>query len=85
MWLLGRVLKRAIRRGELVVIDANGSAHLFGSPDPDLGRVVIRFTDRRVPYDVVRSPALGAGEAIMDGRLIVDINELSTTTTAGGG
>ena len=76
MWLLGRILRRAIRRGELVVIDASGSAHHFGSPDPELGRVVIRFTDRRAPYDVVRSPALGAGEAIMDGRLVVEQGDI---------
>jgi cyclopropane-fatty-acyl-phospholipid synthase len=76
MWLLERVLRRAIRRGELVVVDHRGVAHAFGAPDAELGRIVIRFTDRRVPYDIVRSPALGAGEAIMDARLVVEEGDI---------
>src|SRR4051794_32651183 len=76
MSLLENILSRAIRRGELVVVDHRGASRHFGSPDPELGRVVIRFTDRRGPYHILRSPALGAGEAIMDGRLVVETGDI---------
>ena len=43
--MLGKLLKRLIKQGELTVIDARGYAHRFGAPDPDRAPVTIRFTD----------------------------------------
>lgn len=76
MSLLDRFLTGVIRRGELVVIDHEGVTHRFGSPDPRHRPVTIRLTDARVPIDIARSRALGAGEAYMDGRLIVEQGDI---------
>src|SRR3982751_5785126 len=72
MWLLDKLLTRVIREGELTVIDAGGKAHRYGKPRPDRKPVTIRLTDSRVAGDIARNPRLGAGEAYMDGRLVVE-------------
>jgi cyclopropane-fatty-acyl-phospholipid synthase len=72
MWLLDKLLTRVIRAGELTVIDADGNTHRYGTPHPDHGPVTIRLTDRRVARDISRNPRLGAGEAFMDGRLVIE-------------
>ena len=88
MWLLSRMLRRVVKRGELVVIDHDGAAHRFGAPDPERPRVVIRLTDRRAAFDIARDPRLGAGEAYMDGRLtmvegdVADLIDLLRSNTA---
>lgn len=71
MLLLARVLRRIIRAGELVVVDHREREHRFGSPQPGREPVEIRFTDAGVARDIVLDPALGAGEAYMDGRLLI--------------
>ena len=76
MWALGRLLGSIVRRGELTVIDHGGREHRFGSPDPDRAPVVIRLADRKVAWDLVRDPRLGAGEAYMNGRLIMEQGEI---------
>ena len=38
----------------------------FGSPDPDLGHVTLRFADRGVGNRIVRHPALAAGEPVRE-------------------
>jgi cyclopropane-fatty-acyl-phospholipid synthase len=34
--------------------------------------VTIRFTDRKVAFDILRNPRLGIGEAYMDGRVVIE-------------
>jgi len=72
MSLIDRFLARAVKRGELRVTYAGGATRDFGTPDPDLPSVAIRFADRSTPGRIVRNPALGAAEAFMDGRLLID-------------
>jgi cyclopropane-fatty-acyl-phospholipid synthase len=76
MWLLDKILSRLIRSGELNVIEADGTTHHYGRPDPARPPVTIRFTDKRAPFDVARDPRLGAGEAWMEGRLTVDGDDI---------
>jgi cyclopropane-fatty-acyl-phospholipid synthase len=76
MWLLNNLLTRLISRGELEIASADMRIWRYGAPDPDLKPVRIRFTDRRVPFDIVRDPALGAAEAYMDGRLLFEEGEI---------
>jgi cyclopropane-fatty-acyl-phospholipid synthase len=76
MALLDRFLSRLVRRGELVVVDHAGRRHAFGSPVEGRERVVVRLADRRVPLDLVRNPRLGAGEAYMDGRLVIEEGDI---------
>jgi len=85
MALIDTFLSRAIRRGELTLTTANGRTRRFGAPDPELNPVAMRFADRWVTPAILRDPALGVGEAFMDGRLVLehgDILDLLTLATA---
>ena len=70
MWLLGKMLRALVRDGRLVVTDHDGSVHEFGDPAADPVR--IRFTDKGAALHVAKDPRVGAGEAYMDGRLVVE-------------
>ena len=70
--LLDRMLSRVIARGRLQLTHADGRQVEFGQPAEGFPEVAIRFTDRRVIRDIVRDPQLGAGEAYMDGRIVME-------------
>ena len=70
--VLEAVLSKAVKRGRLTVAYADGSTRSFGTPDGVMPEVGIRFTDKKVPRDIVMDMRLGAAEAFMDGRLIVE-------------
>jgi cyclopropane-fatty-acyl-phospholipid synthase len=70
--LLNRFLSRGVKHGRLGVVFADGSASTFGTPALGFPEIVIRFTDARVPRDIVLDPRLGAAEAFMDGRLLIE-------------
>ncbi len=72
MWLLDKMLRKLIRKGELIVVDHDGKTYRYGSPDPNHGPIQVRLTDRRAAFDIAKDPRLGAGEAYMDGRLVVE-------------
>lgn len=70
MWLLDKMLRALIRQGQLRVLDHDGTEHRYGDPSAD--PVTIRFTDKGAALHVAKDPAVGAGEAYMDGRLVVE-------------
>lgn len=70
--LIDRYLNGIVERGTLAVTFAEGSRSQFGRPTSGFPAVEIRFTDRRVPRDILLDPALGAAEAYMDGRLVIE-------------
>ncbi len=74
MWLLKRLLEKAVREGALQVTRHDGSILRFGNTDADPVR--IRLTDKATEGRIGRNPALGAGEAFMDGRLIVESGDI---------
>ncbi|QDX27773.1 class I SAM-dependent methyltransferase [Sphingomonas suaedae] len=76
MALIDHFFTRAVKRGELTVIHADGSARSFGAPDPALSPVTIRFTDPSVARRIVTDPALGAAESFMDGRLVIEKGDI---------
>lgn len=87
MWLLSKLLERIIKLGQLTIIDHRGTVRVFGSLDPTMPNVVVRFTDAGAPNFVARNPRLGAGEAYMDGRMLVeqgDIRDLLTIFRGNG-
>ena len=50
MWLLDKFLKKLITKGELIVIDHDGTTRRYGSPDPTARaghRSPDRFAHRR--------------------------------------
>jgi cyclopropane-fatty-acyl-phospholipid synthase len=76
MALIDMFFARAVKKGQLTVHHANGSTGRFGTPDPEYPDVTIRFTDRRVLAAIVRDPSLGAAEAYMDGRLLIEEGDI---------
>ncbi|KPQ34164.1 MAG: methyltransferase [Porphyrobacter sp. HL-46] len=70
--LLDRFLSRAVKQGRLGVVFADGSARTYGTPAPGFPDIVLRFADDKVPRDIVLDPRLGAAEAFMDSRLLIE-------------
>jgi hypothetical protein len=70
MRLLAHLLNRFIRNGELRLIAADGSVHLFGGHGPGPGpTVTVRLHDPRLYIKLFLNPELHAGEAYMNGTL----------------
>lgn len=76
MALIDGFLERIVKRGTLTLIDHDGKSRTFGTPDPDYRNVAIRFTDAGAANYIVRHPRLGAAEAYMDGRLVVENGDI---------
>ena len=72
MWLLDKMLRKLIKKGELIVVNHDGKEYRYGAPDPTYAPIRARLTDRKAAWDVAKDPRVGAGEAYMDGRLIVE-------------
>ncbi len=76
MALIDRFLATRVKRGQLSVTHADGRVQTFGTPDPMMPDIAIRFSDSAVAARIVRNPALGAAEAYMDGRLLIDRGDI---------
>ena len=76
MRLFDRLFRMLIRNGPLTVIGADGRICSYGAPSTKVRPVTIRFTDHATPRRIARNPAMGAGEAYMDGRLIVEEGDI---------
>jgi cyclopropane-fatty-acyl-phospholipid synthase len=79
--LFERFLARLVERGRLDVTYASGATASFGEPAEGYPDVAIRFTDDKVPSDLLLDPRTGAGEAYMDGRLVVERGEVLDLVT----
>ena len=70
MALINRLIGTLLTKGRLTLISADGSRQTYG---PGGGRALtVRFTDKRVAWQLARNPRLAFGEAYMDGRLIIE-------------
>lgn len=69
MFLLRSFLSRIIRKGTLTVVTPDGRSSTFGSAGPS---AAIRITDWAVVRRLAVNPDLAAGEAYMDGTLIIE-------------
>ncbi|HET8750667.1 MAG TPA: cyclopropane-fatty-acyl-phospholipid synthase family protein, partial [Sphingomicrobium sp.] len=70
MSLIGRLIDKLLTKGKITLITPGKAPQTYG---PGGGKhLTVRFTDRKVAFDILRSPRLGLGEAYMDGRLIVE-------------
>jgi len=76
MRLFDKAFQRLIKKGELIVTSASGREYRYGSPYPRRDPVRVRFTDKSTPTKVVLAPSLGAGEAYMDGRLVMEQGDI---------
>lgn len=70
MWLLDKMLSRLIRKGQLIVIDHDGREYSYG--ETSAHPLKIRFADKGAAMHVARDPRVGAGEAYMDGRMLIE-------------
>lgn len=70
--LFDRLISRLIERGTLTVTYASGEAKTYGKSAEGYPDVAVRFTDDKVGRDIVLDPRLGAGEAYMDGRIVME-------------
>jgi cyclopropane-fatty-acyl-phospholipid synthase len=76
MWLLDKMLRTLLRKGELIVVDHDGTEYRYGAPEPGFRPVRVRLTDRGAAMSIAKDPRVGAGEAYMDGRLVVDEGDI---------
>lgn len=72
MWILDRFLKRIITQGQLNVTGPDGSTNSYGAPHDEHGPINITIKDKAAAGRIARNPALGAGEAYMDGGLAIE-------------
>ncbi len=76
MRLFGALLRKLIRKGSLIVWDADGQRHCYGDGSGTAPAIAIRFTDRATPRRAAFNPALELGEAYMDGRLLIEQGDI---------
>ncbi len=76
MFLLDRLFRKFILEGPLHITDARGRAYSYGQARPGKPAVRIRFTDSATPRRLAANLALGAGEAFMDGRLVIEEGDI---------
>jgi cyclopropane-fatty-acyl-phospholipid synthase len=76
MSLFDRFAGHLFKRGEMTIIMADGSVRRYGTPDPAIKPVTIRFADKGVTAFIARNPHLYAAEAFMDGRLTIEQGDI---------
>ena len=70
MFLLDKMLARSIKTGRLEIIDAAGLRHVYqGAPGVT---VAVRLNDPALHRKLFLNPELSAGEAYMDGGLVIE-------------
>ena len=76
MFLLDRLFKRMIVGGELRITDHRGTVHHYGGAPAALRPSAFRLTDAASARAIALGPALGAAEAFMDGRLLLETGDI---------
>ena len=70
MALIGTLVEKLLPKGSITLITPGKSPSTYGRGGGK--HLTVRFTDRKVAFDIMRNPRLGFGEAYMDGRLIIE-------------
>jgi cyclopropane-fatty-acyl-phospholipid synthase len=70
MSFIGRLIGKLLTKGSITLVTPGKAPRTYGKGGGK--HLTVRFTDRRVAFDIARNPRLGLGEAYMDGRLIVE-------------
>ncbi|VWX57761.1 SAM-dependent methyltransferase [Sphingorhabdus sp. 109] len=76
MSILGRFLNNIVKKGTIEVTYPDNSMEAYGTPAPGYPDVGIRLGDKNVVRQILLDPRLGAAEAFMDGRLIVEQGDI---------
>jgi cyclopropane-fatty-acyl-phospholipid synthase len=70
MTLIGKLLDKLLTTGSITLKRPGKPPRTFGKAGGK--HLTVRFTDRKVAFDIFKNPRLGLGEAYMDGRLIIE-------------
>ncbi|HEV2595722.1 MAG TPA: cyclopropane-fatty-acyl-phospholipid synthase family protein [Sphingomicrobium sp.] len=70
MSLIGNLVDKLLTKGSITLKLPGREPRTYGRGEGK--HLTVRFTDRRVGFDIVKNPRLGIGEAFMDGRLIIE-------------
>ncbi len=70
MSLIGRLVDRLLPQGSITLKQPGKPPRTYGAGGGK--HLTVRFTDRKVGFGIVRNPLLRAGEAYMDGRLLIE-------------
>ncbi|WBH17216.1 SAM-dependent methyltransferase [Sphingomonas radiodurans] len=76
MALIDVFLSRAVKRGTLTVHRPKTAPRTFGTSEAGFPDVIIRFADAGVGRAIVSDPGLGAAEAFMGGRLVIEQGDI---------
>jgi len=71
MTLIGTLIDKLLTRGSITLIRKGHEPVTYGRRSEGK-HLTVRFTDRKVAFDILRNPRLGVGEAYMNGRLIIE-------------
>ncbi len=74
--LLDAILRRIVRSGAFIITDPAGGSRHYGMPDPARPPVHARMLDDRVARDIARHPVLGTAETYMDGRFVLEGDDI---------
>jgi cyclopropane-fatty-acyl-phospholipid synthase len=70
MSLIGRLIDQLLTSGGITLKQPGKPPRTYGKGGGK--HLTVRFTDRKVGFDIARNPELRFGEAYMDGRLVVE-------------
>ncbi len=74
--LINRFLSSVVKHGQLTVTMPSGERHVLGKPASGFPEIAVTLTDTKVARDILLDPRLGAGEAYMDGRIVIDQGDI---------
>jgi len=70
MALIGNLVEKLLSKGSITLKLPGKAPQTYGRGG---GRhLTVRFTDRKVAFDILKNPRLGIGETYMDGRLVIE-------------
>src|SRR3546814_18813793 len=54
----------------------DGKRSVYQGKEPGDRHSAVRITDKRTSWAILRNPSLGAGEAFMDGRIVIEDGDI---------
>src|SRR5690348_5315318 len=70
MSLIGKLINKLLEKGSITLTTPGKAPRTYGRGGGK--HLTIRFTDRKVAFDILKNPRLGLGEAYMDGRVVIE-------------
>lgn len=70
MSVIGKMVDQLLSKGSITLKRPGKEAKTYGRGGGQ--HLTVRFTDRKVGFDIIKNPRLGLGEAYMDGRLLIE-------------